>query len=105
MSDTELVRAARAGDAEARKQLVELASLRVARAILGSSAKDRYELLRELARADGPAPGLGALLEAIAEDSEGELRRAVELVKQAGATRWGPPERVAIGRFVESHGR
>ena len=103
-TDDELVDQARAGDADARKALVERATLKVARTILGDSAKDRHDALRELERGDGPAPGLGVLLAGIALDSDGEVRRAVELVYRAGQRRWGPPEREAVGRFAAKHG-
>lgn len=102
--DDELVARARSGDGDAKKALVQRASLKVARTILGDSAKDRYEALRELERADGPAPGLGVLLAGIAGDTDGEVKRAVELVYRASARRWGPPEREAVGRFAASHG-
>ena len=102
--DDELVARARGGDGDARKALVERASLKVARTILGESAKDRYEALRELERGDGPAPGLGVLLAGIARDTDGEVKRAIELVYRAGERRWGPPEREAVGRFAAANG-
>lgn len=104
MDNDELVERARSGDADARKALVECASLKVARTILADSEKDRYDALRELERGEGPAPGLGVLLAGIARDGEGEIRRAIEVVYRAGARRWGPPEREAVGKFVAKHG-
>jgi len=104
MTDDELVERARAGDEQARRALVKRTSLRTARAILGPAARDRFEALRELARGDGPAPAVGPLLAAVAADPDGELRRAAELVYRAGADRWGPPEREAIGAFAARHG-
>src|SRR5688500_8434046 len=100
-----LLTQARAGDAEARKQLVDIAGLRIARVAMGDSAKDKYDALRELERGEGTAPGLGVLLFGIARDrDDGELRRAIELVIRAGQGRWGPPERAAVARVVERHG-
>ena len=112
MTDDELVAHARAGDAEARRTLVERTSLRTARAILGDKAQDRFDALRELASGDGPAPAVGPLLASIAATpaaapataAPGELRRAAELVYRARSDRWGPPERAAIGRFAARHG-
>lgn len=103
VTDDDLVSRARAGDADARRVLVERSSLRVARAILGGKAADRYEALRDLANGDGPAPAIGPLLAAIVED-DGEARRAAELVHRGRADRWGPAERAAIGRFAARGG-
>lgn len=104
MTDDELIARARSGDAEARRALVDKASLRVARAVIGESAKERFELLRELVRGDNPVPGLGILLAGIARDEDADVKRAVELVYRAGRDRWGAPERDAVGRFAEQHG-
>jgi hypothetical protein len=104
MTDDELVASARAGDAEARRALVERASLRTARAILGDKPAERAEALRELARGEEPAPALGPLLAAIGGDGDGEVRRAAELLYRARTDRWGPPERAAIGRFAAQNG-
>lgn len=103
---------ARAGNADARRELVEIAGLRIARVAMGDSAKDKYDALRELAaaravtneRGEGPAPGLAALLFGIARGDDGELARAIELVIRAGRRRWGPPERAAVAALVERHG-
>jgi hypothetical protein len=84
--------------------LVEIAGLRVARVAIGGSAKERYDSLREAERGDGPVPGLGVLLEAIARDDDGEWKRALELVTRASSRRWGPPERAAIGDVFARHG-
>ncbi len=104
MDNDELVERARSGDGDARRTLVERASLKVARTILGDSEKERYDALRELERGEGPAPGLGVLLAGIARDGDGELRRAIELVYRAGARRWGPPEREEVGKLAAKHG-
>src|ERR1700704_58033 len=103
MDEDDLIGRARGGDGDARKLIVERATLRVARAMLGESAKDRFDALRELARGDGPAPGLTLLLAAIGRDDDGEVRRAIEVVYRANTDRWGPPERAAIGRFAAAH--
>jgi hypothetical protein len=98
----ETVARARGGDAEARRELVESSNLRIARVALGDNAQARYDALRELERGDGPAP-LGILLAAIALDDDGELRRALELVRR-NTRRWGPPERAAVAATVAQHG-
>lgn len=101
-----VIEKARAGDGEARKELVDRAGLRIARVAMGDSAKDKFDALREIERGEGrSAPGLGVLLAGIArERDDGELRRALELVLRAGSRRWGPPERLAIGGCVAAHG-
>jgi hypothetical protein len=101
-----LLEKARAGDGDARKQLVEIAGLRIARVAMGDSAKDKYDALRELERGEGTAPGLGVLLFGIARgDDDGELRRALELVVRANQRRWGPPERASVAQVIERHGK
>ncbi len=104
MDEDALIERARAGDEDAKRSIVEQSSLRLARVVLGSSAKDRHDALRELGQGDGPAPGLGLLLAATARDEDGEIRRALERVYRERADRWGPPERETISRFVAKHG-
>ncbi len=94
---------ARDGDADARRQLVETANLKIARVALGDSPQQRYDALRELERGDGPAPELAVLLAGIAREDDGELRRALDLIRR-NTRRWGPPERAAVGQVVRRHG-
>lgn len=104
MDEDALIQRARGGDAEARTTIAQRASLRTARLILGDSAVDRFSALRDLARADGPAPGLGLLLAAIGRDGDAALRQAAEIAYRAGTERWGAEERDAIERFAAAHG-
>ncbi len=104
MDEDALIERARGGDPEARTTISQRASLRTARVILGDSAADRFSALRDLARADGPAPGLGVLLAAIGRDGEAALRQAAEIAYRASTDRWGVDERDAIERFAAAHG-
>ena len=104
MDEVALIERARAGDDAARKAIVERATLRSARVILGDSAPDRFAALRELARGDGRAPGLALLLASIGRDGERAIRAAAEAAYRAGTDRWSDDERRAIERFAGAHG-